>query len=308
MCCRKLCLKSKNNMNNISFVIPAYNSGKTIGQTIDSIVDGNFSEGDEIIIVNDSSTDDTLDIIKSKSLEKNIDIKVITNEINKGCPASRNIGILQSKNDIIMSFDSDNILPPGTVSKLRESLIKNSLDIASVSQIHFFSTNPKLITHKWIFKKDFFQLKDMFAGNINPAPVGNYMFTKESWKRVGGFEELEKGLHESWIFTLKQLSSGSKFFIVPNTHYLHRYGHESLTIREYKNNVEKNILSYAIDELMPFFNTNKKEELKSHNPEWIHNLNRNKIAINNSFGVNGKLVRTFYGIIMSLVRLWKKRN
>lgn len=38
-------------MQNISFIIPAFNCAETIGETIDSIYDGNFSNGDEVIII-----------------------------------------------------------------------------------------------------------------------------------------------------------------------------------------------------------------------------------------------------------------
>jgi len=285
----------------ISFVIPAYNSQETIGLTLDSIFDGNFSNGDEIIVVNDSSTDKTLEIIESKSKNNKVNIRVITNSTNRGCPASRNVGILQAKNELIMSLDSDNLLTKGIIEKLKNSLITQNADVTSVAEVHFFPENPKYITHKWIFKKGFLNLSDLFCGNINPGPVGNYMFTKKSWEKVGGFEELHKGLHEAWIFTLKQLSSGSKFYITPNTEYLHKYGHESLTIREYKDNVEKDILSYAIDKLMPFLNDQIKLNLKSNNPRWIHELNHNKIIINDDkVGVNGKLKRTLYGNYKSL--------
>ena len=50
--------------NNISFIIPAYNCSLTLEEAVCSIYNGNFEHGDEIIICNDGSTDDTADILR----------------------------------------------------------------------------------------------------------------------------------------------------------------------------------------------------------------------------------------------------
>ena len=55
---------------NISFIIPAYNCAKFLPDTINSIFNGNFTAGDEVIIIDDASTDKTLKI--AEKLQKNI--------------------------------------------------------------------------------------------------------------------------------------------------------------------------------------------------------------------------------------------
>ena len=51
--------KMTGNNSKISFIIPAYNCADTLVESIESIFDGNFEDGDEVIIVNDASTDKT---------------------------------------------------------------------------------------------------------------------------------------------------------------------------------------------------------------------------------------------------------
>ena len=51
--------KNQDEKNNISFIMPAYNCADTIEESVDSIFNGNFTDGDELIIVNDGSTDNT---------------------------------------------------------------------------------------------------------------------------------------------------------------------------------------------------------------------------------------------------------
>ena len=48
----------------VSFIIPAYNCAGTIRQAVESILDGNYEAGDEIILVDDCSTDSTPRVLK----------------------------------------------------------------------------------------------------------------------------------------------------------------------------------------------------------------------------------------------------
>ena len=77
----------------ISFIIPAYNCADTIVESVESIFKGNFEDGDEVIIVNDASTDKTSQIINSLQ-KKYPTIKELSHNINKGSAAAgRNTGI-----------------------------------------------------------------------------------------------------------------------------------------------------------------------------------------------------------------------
>lgn len=288
----------------ISFVIPAYNSENTLEEAVNSIFNGNFEDGDEVIIVNDASTDNTRFIAENICEKYKPFVRLINNEQNRGCPASRNIGIRETSNGIILSLDSDNILLQNSVHKLKERLIEKKADIATFGEVRFFVNNPKKITHRWIFKKGWFNLEDLFSGIFNPGPIGNYLFTKESWRKVNGFSELEKGLNEAWIFTFKQLISKSRIYVNSKGFYYHRYGHESLTIREHKkNNVEERILRQVLHKNMDIFDENEKNYIEKNNPLWIHQLNKRPIKINSSkIGKNGKLSRTIYGLYQSILK------
>jgi glycosyltransferase involved in cell wall biosynthesis len=216
----------------ISFVIPAYNCFTTIVESVESILNNNFYEGDEIIIVNDCSTDNTSEVLGEIKKEYPF-IIIINNGKNKGCPASRNVGIKVAKNSLIFNLDSDDVLFSGSVKKLRDYMILYNADMAAFGSMYFFKKNIKNITHKWIFKEGIFTLADFLSGPI--VPGGNYLYTKKSWERIGGYWEYGKGLHEFWGFTLKQLACGAKFAIMPNSFYYHRHGTgRSLFIEESK--------------------------------------------------------------------------
>ena len=93
----------------ISIVIPTYNGGMKIIDCINSLLKQNYSNY-EIIVVNDGSTDDTLNILKS-NFGSNKKIKIYSQ--NNGGPAkARNLGIKKSSG-IIIGFTDDDCIPQG---------------------------------------------------------------------------------------------------------------------------------------------------------------------------------------------------
>lgn len=246
------------NNSKISFVMPAHNSAKTIAEAVESVFNGNFEVGDEFIIVDNASSDSTRKVIRKLKTKYPLIIE-IDNAEDKGCPASRNIGVNTAKNPIIFNLDSDNVLVPGSIKKLKEYLVSENADMAAFSEYHYFyKNNIKQITHKWICKLGVMSLADFLAGPINPGPGGNFMYTKESWKKVGMYWEYGKGVQEAWGFALKQLANGSEFVVLPNSYYLHRYGTNSLFVREAKNDGKSSLMATKM--IMPFINLLNDED------------------------------------------------
>lgn len=115
---------SRNNIDiSLSFIIPAYNVEKYITETLDSIANQSTLP-DEIIIINDGSTDDTSSKIKEHPLSKLI--KLIETE-NNGQGHARNIGIDEATCDYIYFFDSDDLLTENFVQNIKEIAINNEL-------------------------------------------------------------------------------------------------------------------------------------------------------------------------------------
>ena len=92
----------------VSICIPAYNMEDYIEKAIISILNQSF-QNFEIIVVNDHSKDNTLEVIKKLQLKDNR-IKLINHSKNTGVYSSRVDCILSSKGKNIMLMDSDDIL------------------------------------------------------------------------------------------------------------------------------------------------------------------------------------------------------
>lgn len=97
-------------MCKISVITPAYNAGKFIDKTVQSVIDQTFSDW-EMIIVNDASSDDTLVKINAWA-DKDARIKVIDLEKNSGVAAARNAALKVAKGDFIAFLDADDLWAP----------------------------------------------------------------------------------------------------------------------------------------------------------------------------------------------------
>jgi len=87
-----------------SVVTPLYNKALSIGNTIQSVLDQNFSDF-ELLIVNDGSTDDSIKIVKKFTDPR---IRLI-NQSNQGVSSARNTGIKEARHDWIAFLDADDL-------------------------------------------------------------------------------------------------------------------------------------------------------------------------------------------------------
>ena len=102
-----------NNMPKVSVIIPTYNRAHLIGRAIKSVINQTYQDF-EIIVVDDGSTDNTEEIVKSFNDPR---IRYIRHEKNKGEAAARNTGIEAAKGKYIAFQDSDDEWFPEKLEK-----------------------------------------------------------------------------------------------------------------------------------------------------------------------------------------------
>lgn len=127
----------------ISVIIPNYNSGIYLEECLNSILDERYSFPQEIIIVDDVSTDSSLE--KAKSLQKEYPeiIKLIKLKKNVGAAEARLYGIKESTQHLISCPDADDILSPGALEEAFNLLENNDMVI-----IDLYSIDDNGITKK----------------------------------------------------------------------------------------------------------------------------------------------------------------
>ena len=105
----------------LSIIMTAFNSAKYIKRAISTILNQSY-ENFELLVVNDASKDNTLEILKSFNDSR---LKILDNSRNSGTYYSRNIGMFHSKGEYIAFVDSDDMTSPNRFTSLIDYMEKN---------------------------------------------------------------------------------------------------------------------------------------------------------------------------------------
>ncbi|MTE25821.1 glycosyltransferase [Winogradskyella ouciana] len=131
----------------LSIIIPLYNSGHFLGKCIDSLLRQNLKpEGYEILVINDGSTDNSLEVaLKFEKEYSNINVFTKT---NGGVGSARNMGMSLAKGEYIYFIDPDDYLTKNVLQSILNEAINNSLDILTflskqTTDPNFFSESPQ---------------------------------------------------------------------------------------------------------------------------------------------------------------------
>lgn len=154
-------------MIKVSIVIPAYNVENYIDKCIDSIINQTFKDI-EIIIINDGSTDFTLEKINQKS-KTDIRIKVIEKE-NSGVIEARRVGYEEAKGEYILFVDGDDWIDLDTIKVTYDKAKEKDYDIVCFNNVWIYE-NGKQTKNKYEefdTTQGYDFLKGFFSGEIAP--------------------------------------------------------------------------------------------------------------------------------------------
>ena len=188
----------------VTIYIPAYNAESSINQSIESILEQSI-KFDEIIVINDNSTDNTLEKISSFS-----QIKIINNEKNKGLSACRNLGFENSKNEIVAAIDSDVVLDKYWLENIICHL-KDDIVLCGGNLIE------KHIQNKFNEWRSIHYKQNWGNHNLlNPSFLFgcNTVQKKNLWKEVGGYNQKlrSNGEDVDYCYRLNTLKKYKSFY------------------------------------------------------------------------------------------------
>ena len=114
-------------MKLVSIIMPVYNVEKYVAESIDSVLFQTY-KNIELIIINDGSKDNSLNICEAYAKQYN-NIRLFTKE-NGGLSSARNFGIEKAKGDYLLFLDSDDLISSEMVGVLVDSIERSNSDIA----------------------------------------------------------------------------------------------------------------------------------------------------------------------------------
>ena len=249
----------------VSVVIPMYNVDKYVGECLDSLLAQTFQDFD-VIVVDDCSTDNSLEIVKSYESKFDGRLNIAQTEKNSGGAGEpRNIGIELSTGEYISFINPDDTIMPNTLAEMYKAAKKFDADV-----VH---------CEKWYNIPDEFYNDTEYRKNAKPTvyPSGERIFTTKPTlltndieKRVKDFCQrlwltwstclqmvrrdfiLENDIRfpsiqtEDMIFTMCELCCAKNYLVLPNTFYFYRV-RENSSVTEDKNlDAPKMIHKYAL--------------------------------------------------------------
>lgn len=216
----------------ISVVIPCFNDGLYLEETITKLKLQTFTDFEIIIVDDGSNNQHTLEVLE-KIQKENITVYHIPNQ---RMSAARNYGIERANADMIVTLDADDYFDKTFFQKALD-ILNEKKDIAVVScYIRNFGLNKKL------FKPRGGTLKNFLFSNQCAMCA---MFRKSVWQEVGKFDELMKFGYEDWEFFIRVTANGYLVKIIPKILFYYRQTKKS-TLKNDTIPNEKEIVNYII--------------------------------------------------------------
>ncbi len=221
-------MKKNEDQSLVSVCIPVYNGENYIKYTIDSVINQSYKNL-EIIICDNSSTDQTIQIVNSYNDKR---IKLYINETNKGYTYNLNKCIELSKGEYLKFIFADDLLHENCIEEMVK-VMNNNIDVnlCAVNFVHINNENIVLSEPIINMTSKKYESNQMFKeliviGNVIGCPSG-VMIRMETVRLIGSFstnmEYMED--YEFWIRICKQ----GNYYFINEVYMYYRIGDHSGT-------------------------------------------------------------------------------
>lgn len=215
----------------ISIVIPCYNDHEFIRQAVEC-ANAQTYENKEVIVVDDGSDLLTKKILKELSEQ----IHLLITQDNSGLSAARNNGIKSANGEFILVWDSDDYFEPSFCEKAIAVFLESAGFYKIVTcKARRFNNSGTL------------NFYTPGGGNIenflfSNSAIGNSMFKKGNWEKIGGYDEQMREGYEDWEFYIRLLKNGGEAFVIKE--HLFNYRQKRFSLRREADKKQFQIMEY----------------------------------------------------------------
>jgi len=208
----------------VSVVIPTYNRGHLLRASVGSVLSQSFGDF-EVIIVDDGSSDNTADIVKSIDDPR---VRYISLDENRGAPFARNVGIDAARGEFVAFQDSDNEWKSKKLEKQMHAFANATGDVGVVytGTWRFGKGHPYYLPHKTVGCKQGDVHKELLNGNFVDLPTS--VVRKRCFNKSGVFDERLGRLQEWDLFI--RISRYYRFVYLDEPLSLSYVQHDSISL------------------------------------------------------------------------------
>jgi glycosyltransferase involved in cell wall biosynthesis len=226
----------------VSIIIPCYNAGAYIGDTLRSIIDQTY-QNIEIIVIDDGSTDDSVERIQEIN-DKRIHI---LHQPNRGQGAASNTGFQLSRGEYIKFFDADDIMCQEHVELQVRKLNGRKDAIASSEWYRFFNDDLSTAVYAtetvWQDLKPMDWLKRSLTQQYDMMAAWLWLIPRELLQQAGGWDE-RLSLNNDFEFSVRLLLRCNEVLFTRGAKVYYRSGRkDALSWSNSKHAFEAAILS-----------------------------------------------------------------
>lgn len=121
----------------LSIVVPVYNVAPYLNEGLQSLLQADFTESYEVILIDDCSSDDSLAVCREFASRHADIFQLIESSANAGVSVARNLGLERARGRYLMFFDPDDILPAATLDHICRAAEEYSADIVKGNLVLF---------------------------------------------------------------------------------------------------------------------------------------------------------------------------
>jgi glycosyltransferase involved in cell wall biosynthesis len=195
----------------ISILVPCYNQGIYLKETIQSVLASSYRPL-EILIINDGSTDNSLAL--AQELETQHPEVRVLDQANGGVTKARNSGIAAAQGEYLLPLDGDDLISPDYIQQGLAILATRPEVKVVYCQAEKFSDSGR---KSWKLKP--FSLQQLAKDNMIFVSA---LFRKADALAVGGFSEDMQLGREDWEFWIKLLKNGGEVVQLPLVGFFYR--------------------------------------------------------------------------------------
>lgn len=196
-------------MDKVSVIMPCYNDGKYIEESIQSVQNQTYPHI-EMIIIDDGSTDPHTKALLSQCQWANTKI---LHTPHLGPSAARNAGIKAATGKYILPLDADDIIAKDYIEKAVQAMQEDETRGIVYCEAALFGSQKG----KWTLPP--YSLERMLVDNVIFVTA---LFPKKAWEQVGGFDESLRYGMEDYDFWLALIEEGYSVYQIPEILFHYR--------------------------------------------------------------------------------------